>query len=222
MKPSLLVDGTGLWCDPHGRFDGSPALFVDRDGVIVEETHYLGRADDVRLIPGAASAIAACNDACIPVVVVTNQSGIGRGYYDWDGFQAVQGIITAALAAEGAHVDAVLACAYHREGQAPFRVPDHPWRKPRPGMILEAAERMGLDLARSWIIGDKADDLAAGAAAGLAGGTLVMTGHGALEAERAAALALARQNFSVESAPALPQAAAAAVSRMNGAVRAPD
>ncbi|HLN10151.1 MAG TPA: HAD-IIIA family hydrolase [Xanthobacteraceae bacterium] len=219
MIPGPLVDGIGLWCDPHGRFDGSPALFVDRDGVIVEETHYLGHADDVRLIPGAASAIATCNDACIPVVVVTNQSGIARGHYDWDGFQAVQGVIAAGLAAEGAHVDAVLACAYHRDGQAAFCVADHPWRKPRPGMILEAAQRMGVDLAGSWIIGDRADDLAAGAAAGLVGGTLVMTGYGSRAAERTTARALARHGFAVETAPALAQAVAAAVARMNGAAR---
>jgi D-glycero-D-manno-heptose 1,7-bisphosphate phosphatase len=169
-----LIDDLGLWCDT-GAADWAfrPALFLDRDGVIVADTGYLGRAEDVRLLDGAAGAIARCNALRIPVVVVTNQSGIARGYYAWSGFHAVQAALCAALAAAGARLDAVLACAYHADGKEPLRHPAHPWRKPNPGMILAAAERMNLDLSRSWIIGDKAEDLATGAAADLAGGTLV-------------------------------------------------
>jgi D-glycero-D-manno-heptose 1,7-bisphosphate phosphatase len=132
----------------------------------------------------------------IPVVVVTNQAGIGRGYYGWDAFHAVQGALKAALAADGAHLDGVAACAYHADGLAPLRVDNHPWRKPNPGMIVEVANRMPLDLPRSWIVGDRAHDLAAGAAARLAGGTL-------LEAdaqERQAAAKLASARFIVDTA----------------------
>jgi D-glycero-D-manno-heptose 1,7-bisphosphate phosphatase len=187
----------GLWCDVDAAVpSGRAALFLDRDGVIVADTHYLCRVGDMRMIAGAAAAIARCNALGIPVVVVTNQAGIGRGYYDWTAFHAVQGALKAAVAAEGAHLDGVLACAYHAEGRAPLRVDNHPWRKPNPGMIVEAARRMQLDLSRSWIVGDRAHDLAAGAAARLAGGTL-------LEAdapERQAAVKLASAQFIVDTA----------------------
>lgn len=170
----MVFDDPGLWCDT-GTADWAfrPALFLDRDGVIVADTGYLGRAEGVRLLDGAAAVIARCNGLRIPVVVVTNQSGIARGYYEWSGFHAVQAALCAALSAEGARLDAVLACAYHADGKGPLRRAAHPWRKPQPGMILAAAERMNLDLSRSWIVGDKAEDIATAAAAGLAGGTLV-------------------------------------------------
>jgi D-glycero-D-manno-heptose 1,7-bisphosphate phosphatase len=191
------IDDVGLWCELGTPDRASrPALFLDRDGVIVADTHYLGRAEDVRMIAGVAAAIARCNALRIPVVAVTNQSGIARGHYDWDGFCAVQAAISAALAAAGAHLDGVLACAYHAEGLGPLRLADHPWRKPNPGMILAAASGMNLDLSRSWIIGDKASDLGAAAAAGLAGGTLAAAGEG----EREQASLLASRGFTVETA----------------------
>jgi D-glycero-D-manno-heptose 1,7-bisphosphate phosphatase len=173
----------------HGR----PALFLDRDGVLVEETGYLHRAEEVRLIPGATAAVAAAARAGLPVVLITNQAGIGRGYYGWAEFQAVQEKIAADLAVGGGAFDMVLACPFHAAGQPPYRHPDHPCRKPRPGMILRAAEMLGLDLAGSWVVGDRAIDLEAGRAAGLAGGVHVLTGHGA--AERGAALELATGKF---------------------------
>lgn len=199
----MIIDDAGLWCHiGPAAFAGRPALFLDRDGVIVVDSHYLGCVEDVRMIAGAASAIARCNALGVPVVVVTNQSGIARGFYDWNAFHAVQGALSAALASAGAHLDAVLACAYHGDGREPLRVAGHPWRKPNPGMILAAAIRMNLDLSHSWIIGDKAHDVAAGNAAGLAGGTLVS----ASDQERQAALSLASAGFIVETAPNLADA----------------
>jgi D-glycero-D-manno-heptose 1,7-bisphosphate phosphatase len=191
------IGDVGLWCE-LGKADrlSRPALFLDRDGVIVEDTNYLGRAEDVRMIEGAAASIARCNALRIPVVVVTNQSGIGRGLYDWDGFRSVQAALSQILAAAGAHLDGVLACAYHAEGLAPLRIADHPWRKPNPGMFLAAGSGLNLDLSRSWMVGDKASDLAAAAAAGLAGGTLVS----ADQREREGASRLANTRFSVEAA----------------------
>jgi D-glycero-D-manno-heptose 1,7-bisphosphate phosphatase len=193
----MATDDIGLWCE-LGTADAvlRPALFLDRDGVIVIDTNYLGRAEDVRMIDGVATAIARCNVAQIPVVVVTNQAGIGRGFYDWDGFGAVQAAISAALSAARAHLDGVLACAYHGEGRGALRIADHAWRKPNPGMLLAAGKGMNLDLSRSWIVGDKAHDLAAGAAAGLAGGTLVS----ADDRERQQAWRLASARFLVEMA----------------------
>lgn len=194
MSIALPVSETGLPTDPglwhqvlrHGEARGCgrrPALFLDRDGVIVEEVDYLHRADDVRLIDGAAETIRACNQTHRPVVIVTNQSGVGRGYYGWEDFAAVQAHLLALLDAAGARVDMVLACAYHADALPPYDVPDHPWRKPNPGMLLAAADALDIDLARSWIVGDTAGDLMAGAAAGLAGGVHVLTGHGQTERE---------------------------------------
>ena len=195
-----FVGTDGLWCqllrpDKAAAYRGRAALFLDRDGVLVAEVGYLHRPEAVRLIPGAAALIAAVNRAGLPAVLVTNQAGIGRGTYGWAEFQATQERISADLAAEGAALDMVLACPFHAQGEPPYRHPAHPCRKPRPGMILRAAERLGLDLAGSWIVGDRAIDLEAGRAAGLAGGAHVLTGHGA--AERDAALEVATGRFRV-------------------------
>jgi D-glycero-D-manno-heptose 1,7-bisphosphate phosphatase len=156
------------------------------------------------MMDGAGSAIARCNALNIPVVLVTNQSGIARGYYDWDGFCAVQAALSAELAAAGAHFDAVLACAYHAEGNEPLRNVNHPWRKPNPGMILAARDCMDIDLSGSWIIGDSVSDIAAGAAAGLAGGVLL----GAADEPLRQAQAMANDCFAVELAPNLAAAVA--------------
>lgn len=175
-----------------------PALFLDRDGVIVEEVNYLHREDDVSLLPGAAALIAHANRLGVPVVVITNQAGIGRGLYDWPEFEAVQRHIEAALAHDGAHLDAAFACPYHAEAKPPYDVPDHPDRKPNPGMLLRAASDLGLDLGASWIVGDTAADIRAGVAAGVAGGVHVLTGHG--ERERAAVEAIEHAGFELHYA----------------------
>jgi D-glycero-D-manno-heptose 1,7-bisphosphate phosphatase len=197
----------GLWCEIYSagqRLTGRPALFLDRDGVLVEDTRYLGRAQDVRVYAGAGEAIARCNRLGIPVVMVSNQSGIARGLYDWSGYHAVQAAIAHALAEAGARLDAVFACAHYADGKAPLNVADHPWRKPNPGMIVAAAERMKLDLARSFIVGNRASDLTAGKAARLAGGILLATP--AEDAEGAAAMQLRSGEFTVDVAPSLADA----------------
>jgi len=197
----------GLWSEISARaFEKRPALFLDRDGVVVEDTHYLGRAQDLRMVAGAADAIARCNRLDIPVVLVSNQSGIARGLYEWSGFHAVQAALSAALAKAGAHLDAVFACAYHGDGRVPFNIADHPWRKPNPGMIIAAGERMRLDLAHSYIVGNRASDIAAGRAAQLAGGILIVPG--ADDAEAAAAIALKTERFAVQVAGSLEEAVA--------------
>jgi D-glycero-D-manno-heptose 1,7-bisphosphate phosphatase len=192
-----LVDGVGLWRRCHGDppEPARPALFLDRDGVVLVEAGFVHEVDAVALIPGAAEVIGACNRARVPVVLVSNQSGIARGLYGWAEFAAVQARLEALLRARGAGLDMVLACAYWGAGAGALAVADHPWRKPAPGMLLAAAEAWPIDLARSWIVGDRAIDLAAGLAAGLAGGIHVLTGHGA--AERDPALALATDAFAV-------------------------
>jgi D-glycero-D-manno-heptose 1,7-bisphosphate phosphatase len=179
MTDPRLQDGVGCWLERLGSVPaGRPTLFLDRDGVIVEEAHYLADPAKVRLIDGVAAAIAACNRADIPVAVVTNQSGIARGFFNWRDFAAVQAELIRQLAAAGASLDVVTACAYHEIGSDLYRVPDHPWRKPNPGMILAAANLLKADLARSVMVGDKRADLAAGVAAGLSRCVLVRTGYG--------------------------------------------
>ncbi len=182
-----------------GRFAGRGALFLDRDGVVVEDTGYLSQVCDVTLIAAAAATVAAFNRAGVPVVLVTNQSGVGRGYFDWSTFEAVQGEIGRRLAQGGARLDAAFACGYHPAGLGPYAIADHEWRKPNPGMLQAAADRLGVDLARSVIVGDRASDLEAGRDAGLALGLHVATGQGTA-AQRQASLALARPGFQVRGA----------------------
>lgn len=192
MAPAFpLVDG--VWAEVLRAPGDRPtkprsALFLDRDGVVIEDPGYLHQPDEVRLIPGAAAAIQRANRCGVPIVLVSNQSGIGRGLYGWPAFAATQGRLVALLATEGAGLDMVLACPYHPEGQAPYRHPDHPCRKPRPGMLLLAAERLALDLAASWLVGDRALDIEAARAAGLAGAIHVLTGQGGCERNACEAL----------------------------------
>jgi D-glycero-D-manno-heptose 1,7-bisphosphate phosphatase len=190
------LNAVGVWCEVlTAAAPGRPALFLDRDGAIVEETEYLCRVDNIVMIEGAAPVIAAANKRGLAVVMVTNQAGIGRGYYGWDEFKAVQDAIVAALAAEGAGIDAVYACAHHPQGRAQYAHPDHPARKPNPGMLLQAASDLALDLKRSWLVGDKAIDVEAAKRAGIAGALQVATGHG--KAERQLVSALASATFEV-------------------------
>ena len=199
MPGRLFLTDDGNWLQLLGPARGEavrPALFLDRDGVVVEETNYLCRAENVAIIAGAAATIARANAAGWFVAIVANQSGIGRGYYDWTAFAAVQERLLDELRAAGARIDLVAACPFHPEAKPPYRHADHPWRKPRPGMLLEAARRLPIDLSASWIVGDRASDMAAGRAAGLAGGLHVRSGHGR-GASRAMAVAEAGDGFVV-------------------------
>jgi D-glycero-D-manno-heptose 1,7-bisphosphate phosphatase len=190
------LNSEGVWCQVFQRpARGRPAVFLDRDGAVVEETGYLHRVEDILLIPGAAKVIAAANQQSVPVIMVTNQSGIGRGYYGWTEFNSVQDAIVALLAAEGARVDAVYACAHHPDAKGFLAHPDHPARKPNPGMLLQAASDLALDLKASWLVGDKANDIETAKRAGIAGALQVATGYGA--AERQLAAKLASPNFEV-------------------------
>jgi D-glycero-D-manno-heptose 1,7-bisphosphate phosphatase len=187
--PARFLDAEGVWCQVlPGACRGGGALFLDRDGVVNVDPGYVGRPEDVTMIAGAGQVIAAANARRIPVVLVTNQAGIARRRYGWDGFAAVQEAILDALARDGARVDAVYACAHHPQGQPPYAHPDHPARKPNPGMLLRAAADLDLELGRSWLIGDKAIDVEAARRAGLAGVLHVLTGHG--REERPAVLAM--------------------------------
>jgi len=211
------VDTDGVWREILRRpAAAAPALFLDRDGTIVEEVHYLHRPAEVRLETGAARTIRAANEAGFAVVVVTNQAGIGRGYYGWDEFAAVQRRLIELLAAEGARLDMVLACPFHEEAVGSYRVADHPARKPNPGMLMDATKSLGLQLPRSFIVGDRLSDIEAGRRAGLAGGFLVGTGYGAREADRIARHAA--PTYAANSVAHLGEAGDIIASRISGKV----
>jgi D-glycero-D-manno-heptose 1,7-bisphosphate phosphatase len=196
--PSWPLGADGAWREivTPELTPARPGLFLDRDGVIVEEVNYLHRVADVRLMPGIAALISRANRADVPVVVVTNQSGIGRGFYGWSDFDAVQREITHRLAGQGAHWDAVFA--------SPFPPGNEPMRKPNPGMLLAGAEAFGLELAVSWILGDRATDMEAGRRAGLEGGLFVGGGYTPEEVDQA--LRQARDGFRVERIKGLAEA----------------
>lgn len=155
-----------------------PAIFLDRDGVIIEDAHYLASPEGVQLVAGSAEAIHALNRAGWPVIVVTNQAGVGRGLFPESAVDAVHARLRVLLTAYGARVDRFYYCPHHPAAELEGYRRECACRKPRPGMLRTAAVELGLDLARSWMIGDRETDLAAGAAVG-ARTVLVRTGYGA-------------------------------------------
>ncbi|MCU0704236.1 MAG: HAD family hydrolase [Fimbriiglobus sp.] len=157
----------------------TPAVFLDRDGVLIVEAEYLADPAGVQLIPGAAAAVRRLNDAGRPVVVVTNQSGVARGYFPESRVVEIHHRISELLLAEaGARIDRFDYSPFHpTEGVGEYRR-DSDCRKPKPGMLLRSAATLGLDLAASWMVGDRWSDLEAGATAGCQT-ILVRTGYGA-------------------------------------------
>ncbi len=146
------------------------ALFVDRDGVIIADADYPGNPDAVRLLPGSATALARARAAGYLLIGVSNQSGIGRGFYGEADFAAVQRRVDAELAAAGAGLDALYYCPHAPEE-------DCRCRKPRPGLLDEAATRFRWRADRTWLVGDKLSDAELARTAGLRA-VLVLTGKG--------------------------------------------
>ena len=177
---------------------GRPALLLDRDGTLVAEVPYLHRVADVRLLPGAAALVAAANAAGAAVATVSNQSGIARGFYGWEAYEAVEDELRRCLAEAGGQLDARVACAFHPDHTVGWGAEHARWRKPGPAMLELAARELGFDPSRSWMVGDMASDAAAARAAGLAGCVHVSTGHGG--SQRAAAIAEAAGGFAVLAA----------------------
>jgi len=155
------------------------AVFLDRDGTLIEEKDYLHRPEDVVILPGVASALKKLQDAGFKLFIVTNQSGVGRGYFTMEDVEKVHAHLTAELARDGARFEKIYV--------AP-EAPDKPsrGRKPSPQFLFDARDEFNLDLAQSFIIGDKLSDLECGWNAGLKKSILVRTGYGA-ETERSAA-----------------------------------
>jgi D,D-heptose 1,7-bisphosphate phosphatase len=153
------------------------AVFMDRDGTINEEVSYLSRMEQLRIYPQAYEAIRLINAAGMKAVVVTNQSGIARGYFTEDFVRSVHDRINELLGAEGARIDGFYICPHHPIHGNGIYKQDCNCRKPKPGLLLQAAAEMNIDLARSYMIGDMLKDIEAGKKAG-ARGILVKTGYG--------------------------------------------
>jgi D-glycero-D-manno-heptose 1,7-bisphosphate phosphatase len=163
----------------HGR----PAVFLDRDGTMIVDVGYLRRVEDIEFYPWTIDAIRALNQAGLPVVVVTNQSGIARGLLTESILQDVHRVIDETLSAGGAAIAGYYHCPHHAKGTVAEYSIECDCRKPLPGLVDRAVRELNLDPARSFVVGDKWMDVALGRAVG-ARALLVRTGEGAAESLR--------------------------------------
>ncbi|GHG62145.1 HAD family hydrolase [Comamonas sp. JC664] len=154
---------------------GRAFVLLDRDGTLIEEKHYLRTPEELRLLPRARAALHRFRALELGVVLATNQSGLARGYFDQRALDAIHERLLRELADDGLHLDGIYVCPHLPDAACACR-------KPRPGMGLQAAAELGIDLSRSFVIGDKRSDVAWGLNLG-AMTFLVRTGHGAV-AER--------------------------------------
>lgn len=153
------------------------AIFLDRDGTVADEVGYVNHASRLRLLPRSAEAVRRIRDAGFLAVVVTNQAGVARDYFEESVVIEANRRLVELLVGEGTGLDGIYYCPHHpREGVAPYRQ-DCQCRKPRPGMLLRAAEDLGIDLPRSYMVGDGVVDVEAARAAGVLP-VMVLTGYG--------------------------------------------
>lgn len=160
---------------------GKAAVFLDRDGTLIEEVGYLNRPEQVSLFPWSVAAIRALNRAGLRVVLVTNQSGVARGFFGADDVEAVHRHLAGLLEAGGAFLDAYYYCPHHPDGIVPAYTQTCECRKPARGLIDRAVAELGVDPAQSFSVGDRWLDVGLGRGVG-ACGVLVRTGYGAAEA----------------------------------------
>ncbi len=153
------------------------AVFLDRDGTINEQMGYINHISRFVLLPGVGRAIRQLNENGLPVVVVTNQSGLARGYFPEELLVQVHEKMTRQLAEQGAHLDGLYICPHHPEAKEEKYRQACTCRKPGTGLLEQAAEELNLDLENSFMVGDRWSDLKCGAAVG-ATPVLVLTGYG--------------------------------------------
>lgn len=162
-----------------------PAIFLDRDGTLNVEVNYLHKIENFEWVPGAPAAVRRLNELDVPVLVVTNQSGVARGYYDEDAVERLHAFMEEELEKVGGVIDDFYYCPYHPEGTVEaYRGQSH-CRKPNPGMFEEAIDEWSVDPTRSFVVGDKNSDLIPGNELGMTT-VLVRTGHGDDEDEAVA------------------------------------
>jgi D-glycero-D-manno-heptose 1,7-bisphosphate phosphatase len=166
---------------------GRAAIFFDRDGTLTRESDWVKRPEDLELLPHAAEAVRLVSEAGLAAVLVTNQSAIARGLITESDLEGIHAHLARELAKAGAHLDAIYHCPHHpTEGSSELTFVCE-CRKPRPALLARASRELGIDLARSWIIGDAERDLLAGTALGVRG-VLVETGKGRAELARLSSL----------------------------------
>lgn len=154
-----------------------PAVFMDRDGTVSEEIGYVNHVSRFRVFDYSAEAVRMLNDNEWLAVLVTNQAGVARGYFTEDLIAKVHGVLEADLERGGARLDGIYYCAHHPSvGEPPYRF-DCECRKPKPGLIQRAASDLEIDLARSWMIGDRYGDVELAHNAGVHS-ALVLSGYG--------------------------------------------
>lgn len=162
---------------------GARFVFLDRDGTLVREVEYGHRLEDYEMLPGVPESLRRLASAGFQLAIVTNQSGIGRGYFTRADFERFQARLLSDLDAAGVRIAATYLCPHHPDDACTCR-------KPRPGLLYRARDELGADLAVSWVIGDHVKDMELARAAGCRG-ILVRTGHGAAEQSRLGATPVA-------------------------------
>jgi D-glycero-D-manno-heptose 1,7-bisphosphate phosphatase len=160
--------------------NAAPAVFVDRDGTLIEEAGVPDRVERLAFYPWTIDAIRALNRAGLRIILVSNQSGVARGVFTEAAVEEVHGHMESVLQAGGAHIDAYYYCPHHPDGTVPRYTQHCDCRKPRPGLVDRAARELGIDPARSFIVGDRWLDIGLARTVG-ARGVLVRTGYGAIE-----------------------------------------
>lgn len=151
----------------------NPVVFLDRDGTIIVDRHYLSSPSGVTLLPGAVDGLQRFRQLGFGLVLVTNQSGVGRGYFTMSAVEAVHAHLLRLLGREGVHLDGIFVCPHRPED-------DCDCRKPRPGLIDRARAALDIDMSRSVVVGDKASDVRLGTACGIPS-ILVLSGQGSVD-----------------------------------------
>lgn len=159
-----------------------PAIFLDRDGTVTDEVGYINHVSRAKIYPFAAEAVRMLKSTGLPVIIVTNQSGVGRGYFTEEIVGQVHRMVQDNLEAAGTTIDAYYHCPHHPSAVVEKYRQECRCRKPGTGMPEEAAEKFGIDLSRSWVVGDTYRDMKMGFAIG-ARTILLMTGYGRGEYE---------------------------------------
>ena len=180
------INKQNMWVErlSNENFEDCPCLFLDRDGVLIDWKDYTMKAKDAHLIPGSDKIIKECNKKKIPVILVTNQGGVGLGLHVWSDFIKIQKKIINQLIKKGAKLDGVIACPHHPLAKGNYKHKNHPCRKPNGGMFLIAKKLFKINLKKSWMVGDKINDLIAANSKGLYKGFLVLTGYGKEERKK--------------------------------------